>query len=250
VTAGVCCVYEQPAIREVTGDAIRPGGLDLTESTLDRCDLPANARILDVGCGAGATVEHLRGARQCRAVGIDPSSVLLGAAHRRNANLPLAGAVGERLPFPANAFDALLAECCLSLISDPDRALAEWQRVLAPGGTLIVSDIYARQPAGMPAARQLPIACCLSQAMTQAVVLARVRDAGLTPVLWEDHTRVLRQLTGEIIMAHGSLECFWARMAPDSTASAAIQTALSATRPGYFVLIAVKDAPTESGGGV
>lgn len=243
MTTGVCCVYEQPAIRAVTGDAIRPGGLALTESALAQCDLPAGARILDVGCGAGATVEHLRRARQYRAVGIDPSGVLLGAAHQRDANLPLAGARGEGLPFPAGAFDAVLAECCLSLMADPDRALAEWRRVLAPGGVLIVSDMYARQPAGLPAARELPLACCLSQAMTQAEVLARIRQAGLDLLLWEDHTRALRQLTGEIIMAHGSLEEFWAQMAPRSAPPAAIQAALSATRPGYFVLIAANNAP-------
>lgn len=95
---GVCCVYEQPAIREITGDAIHPGGLALTDATLHRCDLPANARILDVGCGVGATVEHLRETRQCQAVGIDPSEVLLGAAHQRCANLLLALSRCERDP--------------------------------------------------------------------------------------------------------------------------------------------------------
>ena len=44
-------MYEHTAIREATGDIIRPGGLALTDRALALCQLPAGARVLDVGCG-------------------------------------------------------------------------------------------------------------------------------------------------------------------------------------------------------
>jgi arsenite methyltransferase len=55
----VCRVYELPGVQRVTGATIRPGGLALTRRAVALADLPAGAWALDVGCGAGATVDYL-----------------------------------------------------------------------------------------------------------------------------------------------------------------------------------------------
>ncbi|MBN1286582.1 MAG: class I SAM-dependent methyltransferase [Anaerolineae bacterium] len=233
-------VYEQAAIRQVTGDAIRPGGLALTERALDHCALPAGARVLDVGCGAGATVERLCHARGFEAVGIDPSRLLLESGKRRAPGLRLCGARGEALPFALGGFDALLAECCLSLMADTGAALGEFNRVLRAGGALIVSDIYARSPDGLAEARRLPLVCCLGRAMPRDWLVEKVERAGFRVVLWEDHSPALRRLAAQIIMMHGSMVDFWRQVIQDDIPAGAVQQTLARVKPGYFLLIAAK----------
>ena len=55
-------LYEQSPILEVAGEAMRPGGLMLTDRALEFCALPIGSRVLDVGCGPAASIEHLRDA--------------------------------------------------------------------------------------------------------------------------------------------------------------------------------------------
>jgi len=110
-------------------------------SLLALLDLPPQARILDLCCGAGRHLEALLRSG-VRAVGLDLSQALLQAAAGR---VILAGRVvrGEirRLPFDA-AFD-----CVLNLFSsfgyfarekDNEKALEEMARVLKPGGLLVL----------------------------------------------------------------------------------------------------------------
>jgi ubiquinone/menaquinone biosynthesis C-methylase UbiE len=234
-------VYEQAAVHQITGDTIRPGGLALTDHALEYCTLPAGARVLDVGCGAGATVEHLRGAHGFEAAGIDPSRQLLGLGKRRAPGLRLCSACGEALPFAPGCFDALLAECSLSLMADIDTALNEFNRVLRASGALIASDIYARCADGLAEARQLPLACCLGRAMPRDWFIEKVERAGFQVTLWEDHSQALRQLAVQIIMTHGSMASFWQRVIQDDTPASRVQKTLMRVKPGYFLLIAVKD---------
>ena len=135
-------VYEDPALLEALGGVLRPGGLALTDEALAACRLPQGARVLDVGCGAGGTVAHLR-ERGLAAVGVDASAALLAAGRDRAPGAPLARARGEHLPLGDGVLDALLAECSLSLMPDVGAALAEVQRVLRPGGRLAISDVVA-----------------------------------------------------------------------------------------------------------
>lgn len=231
-------VYEESALRQVAGETIRPGGLALTERALAFCSLPPGARVLDLGCGIGATVEHLGMRRGLLAIGLDASTPLLREGRERQARLLLLQARGERLPLAANSADAVLAECTLSLMADLDRALAECHRVLRPRGLLAVTDLYVRQPGGAAALHRLPLCSCLSGALPRKELTGRLQAAGFEVLLWEDHTAALKGLAAQLIMAHGSLDSFWRRMVPSGVAAAEIAPAIAAARPGYFLLIA------------
>lgn len=229
-------VYEQPAMR-AAGETIRPGGLELTDRALDFCALPPGARVLDVGCGPAVSVEHLIAQHGLAAIGLDPSALLLREGRRRSATLPLIHSSGERLPIASAQFDAVLTECSLSVMRDAARALAELWRVLRPGGWLVLSDIYARNPDGIAALRALPINSCLCGAVPQADVVARVEARGFTVRLWEDHTDALKVFTARLIWSHGSIQQFWCRATARADASD-IQTAIARSKPGYYLLIA------------
>lgn len=238
-------VYEQPPLRQVAGETIRPGGLELTERAWAFCGLPPGARVVDVGCGTGATVEHLIAEHRTSATGLDPSSRLLQEGRQRNGYLPLIRAPGERLPLVDGCVDAVLAECTLSLMANLDQTLAECYRVLRPGGILAISDLYARQPQGAVDLHRLPLSSCLSGALPRQEWLSRVQAQGFEIRLWEDHTDSLKRFAAQLILTHGSLENFWSCMAPKSALTTLSEPALSgqiaqavaAARPGYFLMV-------------
>jgi len=235
-----CRVYEQKTVWSVTGPAIRPGGLELTRVILNRCNLPIGATILDVGCGTGATVEYLFTELGFRAIGIDPSSMLLKTGKTQNGMLKLIQSPGEQLPFAASQFHAVLAECSLSLIENPALALAEFSRVLRPNGILVLTDIYARNSAAVPILRQLPLACCLSGAMSQVELMTLLEVAGFNVLTWADHTAALAYFTGQLIFVHGSLANFWNCTTAGHADSDTIQQSIRLAQPGYYALNAVK----------
>jgi SAM-dependent methyltransferase len=92
-------------------------------------------RILDVGCGTGATLSVL--GRYGDAWGLDISEQAL-AACRERGHRQLQQGSAEALPFPDDAFDIVT---CLDLLEhvDDERALGEIERVMAPGGVLLIT---------------------------------------------------------------------------------------------------------------
>ena len=106
--------------------------------------LPLEKRILDVGCGEGATLYHL-GAPP-GAVGLDLFEDKLAFAR---AELPacrfVRGSVYE-LPFEAQSFDQVIVRDVIHHLDDPPRALDEVRRVLAPGGRVDVLEPVGKNP--------------------------------------------------------------------------------------------------------
>jgi ubiquinone/menaquinone biosynthesis C-methylase UbiE len=173
-------------------------------------------------------------------VGIDPSTLLLDRARREIQYL--AQARGEQLPFPTAGFDAVIAECCLSLMDDPRTAIRELARLLPAGGRLIVNDLYARRAAGVRLLRRLSIGCCLKGAMSQETLIDLFDSCGFCVDLWEDHTQDLKNLAAQLVFAHGSMQNFWYSIMPgdERAQQPEIQRAVSESRPGYFLLLATK----------
>ena len=96
---------------------------------------PADARILDVGCGTGATTASLRAFGSL--LGLDISSEALGRAHERNLLVARSSAV--QLPVPPGTFDVVVALDLLEHTDDDVAAAAEIRAALAPGGLLLAT---------------------------------------------------------------------------------------------------------------
>ena len=103
--------------------------------------LPADARVLDAGCGQG-TPALAALTRGTRAVGLDFSGEQLRLAAGAAPDAALVRGDMTSLPFSPNAFDAVVA--LHSLIHVPldehPTALAEFARVLAPDGLLLLTE--------------------------------------------------------------------------------------------------------------
>jgi SAM-dependent methyltransferase len=111
---------------------------------LDDIAFPAEARVLEVGCGTGVLTRPL--ARQPgvgSVVGVDPAPFLLAKARELAAdlaNVAFEEADGRSLPFDDAAFDVVVFDSTLSHVPGPERAVAEAYRVLRAGGWLAVFD--------------------------------------------------------------------------------------------------------------
>jgi ubiquinone/menaquinone biosynthesis C-methylase UbiE len=105
-------------------------------------------RILDVGCGTGDPTSRLRAELQTKVVaGCDFSAGMLEQAHARTDAVRWLQGDATRLPFDDGAFDAVVSTEAFHWFPDPDAALCEFSRVLAPGGRLLVALVNVRVPA-------------------------------------------------------------------------------------------------------
>ncbi len=100
-------------------------------------------QILEVGCGAGLLCLEL--AQKAQSVtGIDVSHVVLNFASQvqeivRAANVTFQHGDAENLAFAHERFDLVICSEVLEHLLDPERALAEIQRVVKPGGTVVLT---------------------------------------------------------------------------------------------------------------
>jgi arsenite methyltransferase len=207
----------------------------LTDRALAFCKLPGGARVLDVGCGSGFTVDHLYRHHGLPAVGLDISRMLLEEG--RDAGLcALIQGRAEALPIGEARLAAIFCECTLSLLDEPRSALAEWRRVLARDGYLILSDLYDRSVRSRYAMQPNPTRCCLNGAVTRQTLFERMVVAGFEVLLFEDHTPLLKRMAAQLVWEHGSLEAFW----ENAEGTCATGSRRFEGRPGYYLMVARK----------
>ena len=109
------------------------------EPVFRRHRLPADARILDVGCGTGEIAGRLSQMFPGGTiVGVDLNDSYLALARERWPLVELHHADAFELPFAPATFDMVVCRHVLQAILTPERVLAEMARVARPGGVLHV----------------------------------------------------------------------------------------------------------------
>jgi SAM-dependent methyltransferase len=103
---------------------------------LDALPLPAQARILDAGCGSGRNMVDL--ARRGAVTGIELSDASVALARERATGDVVAGSVLQ-MPFATDSFDLAVCLDVIEHLEDDLGALRELRRVVAPGGALLVT---------------------------------------------------------------------------------------------------------------
>lgn len=97
-------------------------------------------RVLDVGCGTGLLASRIgRELTRVRIVGCDFSRGMLREAREHHPETSWVQGDALRLPLRSGSFDAVVSTEAFHWFPDPDAALAEFFRVLRPGGRLLVA---------------------------------------------------------------------------------------------------------------
>ncbi|MDR2573049.1 MAG: class I SAM-dependent methyltransferase [Desulfovibrio sp.] len=246
-------LWQREDLRRATGETLRPGGFELTRRGLalcgQLCGLKRHARVLDIGCGAGATLRLLE-KEGYLAFGLDKSPPL----SRTNGLVVRADLM--RPPFAAATMDAVVSECVLSLMPFPLAALEEWSRVLRPGGALLLTEFYIRNSATArtcSAASNSPVShvqnffedapytaspqngSCLDGARPAAEWNVLLEQSGFFLHTFEDHSTGLAELAARIVW-YGRSDLPGAFSLPPSAGGCR-------TRYGYGLWIAQKETP-------
>jgi ubiquinone/menaquinone biosynthesis C-methylase UbiE len=146
---------EQEAINRWSGSApfwekhreiIRQMFAPITHALVEDGQIGSQQTVLDIATGPGEpalSVAALVG-REGKIFGIDPIPEMVAAARRAAGRLELENvqfdvAFADRLPFPANTFDAVISRFGVMFFPAPVEALREMLRVLKPGRKLALA---------------------------------------------------------------------------------------------------------------
>lgn len=198
------------------GTVCRPGGFSLTERALSLCRFPRGARLIDMGCGSGATVRFLK-QEGFYAFGVDVhASVGKMIFHTDAADLP----------FEDHTADGMFFECSFSKMQDPDAVLSEARRVLKAGGMLVFADFYAKE-------RPQKLCGMLGRVELLEEWRKRLTAFGLSELYFEDYSALLPEMWGQLIFDYG-LEAVCADLGMEPPK-------LREVKFGYFLWIVKKE---------
>jgi ubiquinone/menaquinone biosynthesis C-methylase UbiE len=96
---------------------------------------------LDVACGTGVLAGEAwaRGGATGRVAGLDPDPGMLAVAGQLAPAVEWRQGTAEPIPYPDQAFDAVVSQIGLLFFNDRQQALREMLRVFAHGGSLAVA---------------------------------------------------------------------------------------------------------------
>lgn len=138
---------------------IHPGGRHSSEALIDMAAFAPEYRVLDVGCGVATTAIAVARRFGSRVTAVDLSPLMLQRAERNVRASGLSGRIEVEqgnilaLDYPDHSFDRVIAEAVTMFVDRP-RAAAELVRVCRPGGRVLATEFFWREPP-TPEAREI-----------------------------------------------------------------------------------------------
>jgi ubiquinone/menaquinone biosynthesis C-methylase UbiE len=113
-----------------------------SRETMSRLSLSGKERVLDVGCGTGELLARLAAKYPGASLaGLDPVPAMLDMAREKlSPNVDLRVGWANELPWPDASFDVVVSCNMFHYITHPVEALREMERVLRPGGRIVITD--------------------------------------------------------------------------------------------------------------
>jgi ubiquinone/menaquinone biosynthesis C-methylase UbiE len=114
--------------------------------SIDRLQLASGSRVLVIGAGTGLDLEYLGADLEVTAIDVTPTMLgrLKTRAAKAGRRVTARVMDARRLEFPDASFDGVVMHLILAVMPDPERGLAEAERVLTSGGRIAVFDKFLR----------------------------------------------------------------------------------------------------------
>jgi ubiquinone/menaquinone biosynthesis C-methylase UbiE len=114
------------------------------------------SRVVDVGCGTGILAARIQRELQPEVVyGCDPSAGMLEKSRGRTGEVRWVQGAAEQLPLDDGAVDAVVTTEAFQFFDQP-AALNEFDRVLEPGGHVVIAVITPAVPLPRPVLERVP----------------------------------------------------------------------------------------------
>ena len=130
-------VYAQEAVVEATHWWF-VGRRELFAAEIARAGILNDARVLDIGTSTGTNLRMLRELGYRHVMGLDSSQDAIRFCEEKGLGPVQRGDVCA-MPFEDESFDLVLATDIVEHVDDDIRAVQEIARVLAPGGTVLIT---------------------------------------------------------------------------------------------------------------
>ncbi|OLA94029.1 MAG: hypothetical protein BHW64_05495 [Candidatus Melainabacteria bacterium LEY3_CP_29_8] len=125
-----------------------PGGAQTIAYIASMCCLREGKRVLDIGTSTGNTAIDIASLSGAEVIGIDINENSLAEAQKRAEIVGVDSKItfelndAMNLSLPDNFFDVVICGNVTSLLSDKDKALSEYKRVLRNTGFLVAVPMY------------------------------------------------------------------------------------------------------------
>lgn len=148
-------------------DQLHLGGRSASRSLAALGGVSPGERVLDVGCGTGGASRLLAAEYGCTVTGVDITAAFVAVAEWLSAATALAErtrflcADAAAVPLPAGSIEVVWCQHALMNMPQVPRVLAEWHRLLVPGGRVLLHEVVAGDN---PAPLVLPVPWARSEA--------------------------------------------------------------------------------------
>ncbi len=167
-------------------------------------------KVLDVGTGPGYFIHTLLNIfPEAEITGVDPDEKSLQEAAMAFPRAEFKIMKGEKIDFQDSTFDLASISMALHHLSDIQKTLKEMQRVVKPGGWIIVNELYSD---GLSPAQEVHKrmhhfrsridrlnGICHNESFTRKEILQKINDSGLKIELYFENSTVSNPPTPEEI---------------------------------------------------
>lgn len=174
-------------------DSLTPALERMIEAIVAPAGIEARHHVVDAGCGVGGTAIYLAETRGCRVTGVNlhEGHLQLAKARAKDADVDdrvdfVYGDCSRRLPFDGESIDVVVNVESACHYSDRLQFLREVNRILRPGGQIVVMDWLMAEHASAEQRRQYIEPVCRHWALSgleSSLSFAKLmREAGLTVI--------------------------------------------------------------------